>query len=80
MVSRSPVSPNPWLHRLTIVQKKVSPDQYEQIEKLRLELIEKKDFVTDLSVLDNWYDQFYRGNGYLYLKEVKDFQRFYEWS
>ena len=61
-------------------RKKVTPEEYEKIEKMRLELTEKKNFVTDLSVLGNWYDQFYRGKGYLYLKEVKEFQRIYEWS
>ncbi len=61
-------------------RKKVIPQEYEKIEKMRVELTEAKDYVSDLSVLDNWFDRFYRGNGYLYLKEVKDFQRIYEWS
>jgi hydroxymethylglutaryl-CoA synthase len=61
-------------------RRKVAPREYEEIEKIRLGLTEKKDYVTDLTVLDNWFEEFYRGNGYLYLKEVRDFQRIYEWS
>ena len=58
----------------------VSVEQYEAIENKRDEQIEARDFITDLSIADGWFDEHYKGKGLLYLKEVKDFYRTYEWS
>ena len=59
---------------------RVPVEEYEFIENLREKHIEKSDFKTDLSVLDNWFDKHYQGKRLLYLKEVKDYVRVYEWS
>lgn len=61
-------------------RRKVTVEEYELIENTREKCIEKADFVSDLSILDNWFDKYYKGKGLLYLKEVKDFRRFYDWS
>jgi len=61
-------------------RKMVSVAEYEAIEIQRDAHVEARDFVTDLTVADNWFDRYYRSKGLLYLKEVKDFYRIYEWS
>lgn len=61
-------------------RKEVNVREYEKIEKTREGYIENPDFTPDLTILDNWYEKFYKGKGYLILKEVKDFYRKYEWS
>ncbi|MBN1271373.1 MAG: hydroxymethylglutaryl-CoA synthase family protein [Candidatus Aminicenantes bacterium] len=61
-------------------RRKVTVEEYEQIENLRETYIENPNFVSDLSLLDNWFDSYYKGKGLLYLKEVKDFRRVYDWS
>ncbi len=61
-------------------RRRVSVDEYEMIEKTRVGYIENPNFIPDFSILDNWYDKFYKGNDLLVLKEVKNFERKYEWS
>jgi hydroxymethylglutaryl-CoA synthase len=61
-------------------RKRVSVDEYESIEKLRESYIENPNFVPDFTCCGDWYDEYYREKGRLYLKEVKDFIRTYEWS
>ncbi len=62
------------------VRREVSVEEYEKIENLRDTIIEARDFVPDFSVADNWFDKHYKKHRLLYLKEVKDFYRTYEWS
>jgi hydroxymethylglutaryl-CoA synthase len=61
-------------------RREVSVEEYEKLEKYRERHIESADFVPDFSMLDDWYESFYEGKGYLVLKQVKDFYRTYEWS
>ncbi|MBA7694112.1 Polyketide biosynthesis 3-hydroxy-3-methylglutaryl-ACP synthase PksG [subsurface metagenome] len=61
-------------------RRETSVAEYEMIERTRESYIENPNFVPDFSILDNWYDKYYRGKGYLVLKEVKDFYRTYVWS
>ena len=61
-------------------RKEVTPEEYEMIEEIKESIVEKRNYVSDLSILGNWYKKFYQGKGYLILKEIKDFQRIYEWS
>ena len=61
-------------------RREVSVEEYELIEDQREAAIEKPDFQPDLSVLDNWYEKHYEGEGYLVLRKVEDFYRTYEWS
>lgn len=61
-------------------RRKVSVKEYEEIEKMRTEYVEKANITPDYSIPGGWYDQFYKGNDKLVLKEVKDFYRTYDWS
>lgn len=59
-------------------RKAISVKEYEALENLRETYIENPNFVPDFSILDNWYDKYYKGSGKLVLKEVKDYFRTYE--
>ncbi len=61
-------------------RREVSVHEYEAIEKAREQAIEQPCFVPDRSVPMGWYDQRYQGRKRLVLREIKDFQRLYEWS
>jgi len=62
------------------LRREVTVQEYESIEKLRNTYIEQPNIKPDFSILDNWYDKFYKGKNYFVLKEVKDYYRSYEWS
>jgi hydroxymethylglutaryl-CoA synthase len=62
------------------LRKKVSVAEYEMVETRREELIEKENYTSDLSILDNWFGEFYSGRHMLVLSEVKDYRRIYQWS
>jgi 3-hydroxy-3-methylglutaryl CoA synthase len=62
------------------LRKEVTVKEYEYIEKLRNTYIEQANITPDFSILNNWYDKYYKGKGYLVLKQVKDYYRTYEWS
>ncbi len=59
-------------------RKQLSVKEYEALENLRESYIENPDFETDLSILDNWYDKYYKGSGKLILKKVDNYFRTYE--
>ena len=61
-------------------RREVSVEEYEMVENIRETYIENPNIRPDFSILDNWYDTFYKDKGYLVLREVKDFYRTYEWS
>jgi 3-hydroxy-3-methylglutaryl CoA synthase len=61
-------------------RREVTVEEYEMVESAREKYIENPNVNPDFSILDSWFDKFYKGNKYLYLKEVKDFYRTYEWS
>jgi 3-hydroxy-3-methylglutaryl CoA synthase len=61
-------------------RKKVSVAEYEMVETRREELIEKENYTSDLTLLDNWYGEFYSGRRMLVLSEVKEYRRIYQWS
>ena len=61
-------------------RKKVSVAEYEMVETLREDLIEKENYISDLTVLDNWYEEFYKGRRMLVLSEVNEYRRIYQWS
>jgi hypothetical protein len=54
--------------------------EYEMVETLREQLIEKENYISDLTVLDNWYEEFYKGRRMLVLSEVNEYRRIYQWS
>jgi hydroxymethylglutaryl-CoA synthase len=61
-------------------RKKVSVAEYEMVETKREELIEKENYTSDLTLLDNWFGDFYSGRHILVLSEVKEYRRIYQWS
>jgi 3-hydroxy-3-methylglutaryl CoA synthase len=61
-------------------RREVSVAEYEHIEGIRENSIEKRDYTPDFDLLEGWYDTYYSGSRLLVLKEVKDFYRTYEWS
>jgi hydroxymethylglutaryl-CoA synthase len=61
-------------------RRQVSVEEYECIERERETYTERATFEPDFELLGDWYDEFYRGKGYLVLRRVKDFYRTYEWS
>jgi 3-hydroxy-3-methylglutaryl CoA synthase len=61
-------------------RKKVSVDEYEMVESRREELIEKENYISDLTILDNWFGKHYSGKRKLILGEVKEYRRIYLWS
>lgn len=61
-------------------RREVTVKEYEMVENVRETYIENPNITPDFALLDGWYDEFYKGKGYLVLKEVKDYYRSYEWS
>ena len=61
-------------------RREVTVEEYEMVEKIREANVEQPNVTLDFTILDDWYNRFYEGKGYLVLKDVKDFYRQYEWS
>ena len=61
-------------------RRSVSVEEYEEIEKIRKDYVEKPNITPDYSIPSGWYDEYYTGKNLLVLREVKDFYRTYEWS
>jgi len=62
------------------VRRTLSVAEYEVLERLREGFIENPSFEPDFSFSKGLYEEFYKGKGYLVLKQVKDFYRTYDWS
>jgi 3-hydroxy-3-methylglutaryl CoA synthase len=58
----------------------ISVAEYEQIEKIRDAHVGVEQFKPDLSILDNWYNQYYQGKHLLVLRGIEDYYRDYGWS
>jgi 3-hydroxy-3-methylglutaryl CoA synthase len=54
--------------------------EYEQVEHIRDEHVGVARFDPDWSILDNWYDQYYRNRKLLVLRGIADYYREYDWS
>lgn len=54
--------------------------QYEHAEKLRAELVDRRDAVPDRSSLGELYEASYAGQGLLVLERVDAYRRVYTWS
>ena len=68
------------IQRSLDARREVSVEEYERIEGIREKCIENSDVAPDFSIPDNWYEKHYEGNGLLVLKEIKNFNRNYQWS
>ena len=58
----------------------VDMEEYEAVERARVELIDRPDFVVDRSGHDGLYERVYAGQGRLVLTGVTAFERHYELS
>lgn len=54
--------------------------EYEMVERIRDEHVGVERFTPDMTLLDNWYEKFYRGQHKLVLRGIKDYYRDYGWS
>lgn len=61
-------------------RREVTVEEYEEIERMREQNIERPDIEPDFSLFDGWYEEHYAGRGYLVLKRVKDYFRTYDLS
>ncbi|MDY6834838.1 MAG: hydroxymethylglutaryl-CoA synthase [Chloroflexota bacterium] len=61
-------------------RREVTVEEYEAIERTRDGYVENPNFTPDFSLPHHWYEEHYKGKGYLVLKQVKDFRRIYERS
>jgi 3-hydroxy-3-methylglutaryl CoA synthase len=61
-------------------RRRVTPDEYETLERLREEAAVAAEFSPPLDFPKGWYDEHYRGKRRLVLKRVSGFRREYQWS
>jgi len=54
--------------------------EYELVERVRDEHVGVKSFTPDLTLLDNWYNQYYRNKHLLVLRGIGDYYRDYAFS
>jgi hydroxymethylglutaryl-CoA synthase len=54
--------------------------EYELVERVRDEHVGVKSFTPDLTLLDNWYNQYYHGKHLLVLRGIGDYYRDYAFS
>jgi hydroxymethylglutaryl-CoA synthase len=71
---------NPGIENALDQRRRVSVDEYENIERSRQQHIDNPNFTPDFSLPNGWYEEHYKGKGYLVLKQVRDFTRIYEGS
>ncbi len=66
--------------RLLDQRRRVTVQEYEDLEKTRAALIEEGDYETINGSLGGWYEKHYRGRGLLVFQGMKDYYRQYAWS
>lgn len=62
------------------LRRKVSMEEYEMIETVKEESLQKKDYTPDFHLPEGWFQHYYRNNRRLVLSQVSDHRRMYEWS
>ena len=68
------------LPALLDARRQVSVADYEKVEKARTSVIDSGDFATDLGLLADWYDLYYKGKELLVFKGMQEYYRQYAWS
>ncbi len=68
------------LGALLDARRMLTVDEYEMVEHIRDEHVGVARFVPDLTLLDNWYNQYYRDRHLLVLRGIEDYYREYGWS
>ena len=61
-------------------RRRLNVAEYERVEQLRTDLIDGGNYGTRDPLLDEWYDQRYRGKGLLVYRGMQEYFRQYEWS
>ncbi|MGC4070142.1 MAG: hydroxymethylglutaryl-CoA synthase [Polyangiaceae bacterium] len=68
------------LGALLDARRPLTVDEYEMIEHIRDEHVGVQSFVPDLTLLDHWYDQYYRDKHLLVLRGIGDYYRDYAFT
>jgi hydroxymethylglutaryl-CoA synthase len=68
------------LGALLDARRPLSVEEYEMVERIRDAHVGVERFVPDFSILDNWYDQYYRDRHLLVLRGIDQYYRDYGWS
>jgi hydroxymethylglutaryl-CoA synthase len=68
------------LPALLNARRMVSVAEYEAVEKARAAVIDSGDYATDLGVLADWYDLYYKDKGLLVFRGMQGYYRQYAWS
>jgi hydroxymethylglutaryl-CoA synthase len=68
------------LGALLDARRPLTVDEYEKIEHIRDEHVGVQSFVPDLTLLDHWYDQYYRDKHLLVLRGIGDYYRDYAFT
>jgi 3-hydroxy-3-methylglutaryl CoA synthase len=68
------------LPALLDARRMVSVAEYEAVEKARAAVIDSGDYDTDLGVLADWYDLYYKDKGLLVFRGMQEYYRQYAWS
>lgn len=68
------------LERLLNRRYELSIEEYEYLEKTRLEQIKGCNFKPDFNQIDGLYNDYYKGKNFLVLNKIENYYRHYEWS
>jgi hydroxymethylglutaryl-CoA synthase len=68
------------LGELLDARRSLSVEEYEMVERIRDAHVGVSEFAPDWTLLDGWYDQYYRGKNLLVLRRIADYYREYGWS
>jgi hydroxymethylglutaryl-CoA synthase len=68
------------LGALLDARRMLTVDEYEQVERIRDAHVGVEHFDPDLTILDGWYDRYYRGRHLLVLRGIDGYYRNYDWS
>ena len=58
----------------------VTVREYEELETARTHLVDCGNYCSTTEQPGDWYDDFYRGKGYLVFLGMRDYYRQYGWS
>jgi hydroxymethylglutaryl-CoA synthase len=68
------------LGALLDARRPLTVEEYEMVEKIRDAHVGVQSFTPDLTILDNWYNQYYRDRHLLVLRGIGDYYRDYAFS
>jgi hydroxymethylglutaryl-CoA synthase len=68
------------LGALLDARRMLTVDEYEMVERIRDAHVGVERFEPDLTILNDWYNQYYRDRHLLVLRGIADYYRDYGWS